>query len=636
MKLAADTIPILKDHNAQQIVGHSDAIDISQQSIVANGVVSGAGAAATEVKDSSRNGFPWRASVGARIEGKPEFVRAGRLVDINGRSQKGPFLHVKRSTLGEISFVPIAADATTSATVAATAPNGDSEMDKEFVAWLEARGFATDHMSEQQVEALQTIYDAEQAKKKTDEDAVKASESDESRSKTIEDIIAEERELRANESRRVAKIIKICAGSHHTIEATAIEEGWDETKTELAKIKADRGSPNGPAIHAHQEPEKNEDVIIAAMCLTQGSKEDELVKDYGEKTIQAARHKDLHGYSLQSLCYDTIAAAGMYIRPGVFGDSAIKATKEAIQLIKAGSGMSTLSLPSILADVANKALLGAYNMVDNVAARISASRPVNDFKQSNSYRLTGQGEFLEVGPGGELKHAQLQEEAFSNQAKTYGRMLALTRTMLINDDLGAFNSIPTILGRKAATKLQKQTFTILLANAGSFFSTGNNNYFEGAGTTLQISQLTVAEQKFLDQTDQDGDPVLITPAILLVPTALKVTAQQLMVETRVNETTTTDTPSPANNPHAGKWRPEVSPFLNGQGISGQSATAWYLLGDPRDVPILEIAYLNGRQTPFIESSDADFEVLGTQWRGYFDFGVALQDKRGGVKSKGAA
>jgi hypothetical protein len=29
-------------------------------------------------------------------------------------------------------------------------------------------------------------------------------------------------------------------------------------------------------------------------------------------------------------------------------------------------------------------------------------------------------------------------------------------------------------------------------------------------------------------------------------------------------------------------------------------------------------------------------VLGIQMRGYYDFGVALQDPRGGVKSKGEA
>ena len=35
-------------------------------------------------------------------------------------------------------------------------------------------------------------------------------------------------------------------------------------------------------------------------------------------------------------------------------------------------------------------------------------------------------------------------------------------------------------------------------------------------------------------------------------------------------------------------------------------------------------------------AEADFNVLGIQMRGYFDFGVAKQDYRAGCKSKGAA
>jgi hypothetical protein len=35
-------------------------------------------------------------------------------------------------------------------------------------------------------------------------------------------------------------------------------------------------------------------------------------------------------------------------------------------------------------------------------------------------------------------------------------------------------------------------------------------------------------------------------------------------------------------------------------------------------------------------AEADFNVLGVQMRGYHDFGVALQDPKGGIKSKGEA
>jgi hypothetical protein len=39
--------------------------------------------------------------------------------------------------------------------------------------------------------------------------------------------------------------------------------------------------------------------------------------------------------------------------------------------------------------------------------------------------------------------------------------------------------------------------------------------------------------------------------------------------------------------------------------------------------------------PTVESADADFNQLGVQFRGYYDFGVALQEFRGGVRSAGS-
>ena len=224
-----------------------------------------------------------------------------------------------------------------------------------------------------------------------------------------------------------------------------------------------------------------------------------------------------------------------------------------------------------------------------------------------------------------IRRVNVGEEAYKNRVETYGRMIALTRQMIINDDLGAFLQIPRIIGRMSALKREEAVFELLLTNPNDFFGTGHQNFLSGADTALSIAALTVAEQKFLDQVDADGKPILLSPAILLVPTSLKVAAQQLMTETRVNETTAQGKPSPAGNPHVGKWRPLASPYLNAQGLTGSSAKAWYLFANPADVAAMEIAYLRGRRTPTIESGETSFNTLGMQWRGYFDFGVAMQE-----------
>jgi hypothetical protein len=69
---------------------------------------------------------------------------------------------------------------------------------------------------------------------------------------------------------------------------------------------------------------------------------------------------------------------------------------------------------------------------------------------------------------------------------------------------------------------------------------------------------------------------------------------------------------------------------------GYSTDFWYLLASPTDLPVIEVAFLNGIETPTVEQADASFSTLGIEMRGYFDFGVKKQDYRAAVKSKNAA
>ncbi|MCC7409949.1 MAG: hypothetical protein IT442_17920, partial [Phycisphaeraceae bacterium] len=54
--------------------------------------------------------------------------------------------------------------------------------------------------------------------------------------------------------------------------------------------------------------------------------------------------------------------------------------------------------------------------------------------------------------------------------------------------------------------------------------------------------------------------------------------------------------------------------------------------DPSNLPAFQVAFLQGRRQPTIETADAVFNTLGIQMRCYFDFGVAQLDYRGAVKS----
>ena len=86
-----------------------------------------------------------------------------------------------------------------------------------------------------------------------------------------------------------------------------------------------------------------------------------------------------------------------------------------------------------------------------------------------------------------------------------------------------------------------------------------------------------------------------------------------------------------NNPWAGKFRPVKSRYLANTKYTGYSADDYYLLADPKALPVIQLAFLDGKDTPYIESSAAEFDTLGIVWRGYFDFGATLADPKGGVK-----
>ena len=126
--------PIRFGHDPLSGVGHTDAIRVEQGQLVATGVVSRDTPAAREVVVSSKNGFPWQASVGASVD-EFEFVKDGQKVMVNGSQYNGPLNVVRKATLGEISFVDLGADGATSANVAALAScdTGDAIVDDPVV-----------------------------------------------------------------------------------------------------------------------------------------------------------------------------------------------------------------------------------------------------------------------------------------------------------------------------------------------------------------------------------------------------------------------------------------------------------------------------------------------------------------------
>jgi len=199
------------------------------------------------------------------------------------------------------------------------------------------------------------------------------------------------------------------------------------------------------------------------------------------------------------------------------------------------------------------------------------------------------------------------------------------------------------MGARAARKIDQLFFTRLLANPAqgdgkALFHADHRNWAEGADTALSADSLALAIQLFLDQTDADGQPISVNPRFLLVPTALKMTARELLNSVTFFATGTTNKARiPTYNALADEDLEVVtSPYLSNTNYAGASAKAWYLFADPQVVDTFEIGYLKGRRVPTVEQGETDFDTLGIKFRVYFDIGVREQDYRGMVRFKGEA
>ena len=593
--------PVRFGHSMFAGVGHTERIVVEGGRLIAEGIVSRDTDVAREIVASGKRGFPWQASIGAQVA-QAEFIRNGKSITVNARTFEGPVYVARRTVLGEISFVDLGADGNTTATIAAQRQE-NALMDETNNAPVTPADETTTPEPTREVP--------------TDGQGTDASPS-----------VTPVTELRAQalaETKRITAIRRVCAGRYPDIEERSITEGWTQDRTELEVLRASR--PKAPAVHVTDNAIGGR-VLEAACVLT--AKLAKVEKEYDEKTLDAASRRFRNGIGLQELLLEAARANGY--TGWNFRDS--RAVLRAAFGQNLQAGFSSIDIGGILSNVTNKFLLEGFFSVERTWRNLTAVRNVSDFKTVTSYRLIGKDQYEKVAPGGELKHGTLGEQSYTNKADTYGLLLSIDRRDIVNDDLGAITTVPRKLGRGSGLKINDIFWSIFMNNA-AFFAAGNNNYLTGADTALGIDGLTKAEVAFLNQVDPDGKPIGIMPAVILVPTALSAMGTMLFKSLELRDTTAS-TKFPVANPHAGKFRVEVSRYLSNTQYTGFSDKAWYLLADPTDLPVIETAFLNGQESPTIETADADFNVLGIQMRGYHDFGVALQEPRGGIKAKGEA
>jgi hypothetical protein len=420
------------------------------------------------------------------------------------------------------------------------------------------------------------------------------------------------------EKERIAAILQLCGAKHPTLAVQAIAEGWSVEQTQeeaLKMIRASRpkitGIATAPAIVDSQA------TLSAATLLLLG-RESLAERYWGATACEQARLLGAH--SAIDLCR---AALTLDSQPIPMGRN---------ELVRAA--FSTTSLPKALGAAAEKILLDAYQSAPSTWRGFTRSLPATSFREHTAIRLAGSVRFDPVAPGGEMKHGTLAEESLTYRVETFGKLIRIDRQAIVNDDLGILDQVPAAFGRAAARKVSDLLYTVLLGNAGGFFSSGHNNLLTGGGSALSVTSLAQAIAKLRRQTDSDNLPLDLVPRVLLVPPSLEATARQLLNSMELARNTSSADQLPVGNPLAGlNLELAVEPRLENDEFVGASATAWYLLCGPSDGAFL-LSFLNGVESPTIEQVDVESQYLGIGWRAYIDAGAAQGDWRCAVKANG--
>lgn len=425
-----------------------------------------------------------------------------------------------------------------------------------------------------------------------------------------------------------------------------IAEGCGEQQAQLEFLRAERF--NGQLVYANDTGAPNmAEALSISLAQTYGATDADVQGWADARTVDYAFSRRGRGVTLSGLMRAALHSAGQSAPHGKFNDSDIRRAFSVGKALRyqgdylASVGPSTIDVTGVLSNTANKSLLSSYTATPMTWNKWCATRSVNDFKAAVSYRLTMTGEMQRVAPSGELKHVSMEESSATAQASTYGALLGLSRNDIINDDLGAFMAAPKALARLAAVSLEKNVYVFLMGQIGNgssfIFDTAKskNNYDDGAtDSVLSLAGLDNAYQILTAQTDGNDDPLLLMPKVLLVPPTLAATARTLMAATGLVGGSTTNAPD--SNPWGGMFDVVESPFINNTSITGNTSTGWFLLASPGDFSVVQVCFLQGQQTPTIETGEFDFDRLGLAMRCVFDYGISELDYRGGVHLKGAA
>lgn len=347
--------------------------------------------------------------------------------------------------------------------------------------------------------------------------------------------------------------------------------------------------------------------------------------------------REFRGMSLLELARDCLESEGIRTR----GMSRNEVAERALAAATRSGGLhSTSDFPIVLANVANKTLRRAYEAAPQTFRPLVRVTTLVDFKAIDRVQLGEAPQFEKVNEAGEFKRGSIGEGKESYKLATYGKVVGITRQVIINDDLDAFTRLPAMFGVQYANLESDIVWAQLVGNPtmgdGTTLFHADHGNLAASGAAIDATTVAAGFAGMRLQKGLDGKTLLnIMPSFLLGPVALQMKISQFL---------TSITPAQTGNVVPEYLRgltPITEPRLDGgfvnpltgQTVSG-SGTAWYLASGPGMIDTIELAYLEGQQGVYTETRTG-FDVDGVEVKVRADVAAKAIDWKGFWKNAGA-
>lgn len=404
---------------------------------------------------------------------------------------------------------------------------------------------------------------------------------------------------------------------------TSVDDVRAAVLEELEKRQVKIQNNHDAQLKGKDEVEKRRDGMEAGLLLRSG-----MVGDAKQGKIALTDEQATFGRQFRSDTLLDIAKACL-IRAGENIEGLDK-----MSIVARAITSSTSDFPVILEGTIRRILLANYEAVQDVWRQFCMVGSVSDFRENKRLRMGSFSRLDKVMENAEYKNKPIPDAEFEKiSAETYGNTINVSRKMIINDDLNAFARLAQMLGRAAARSIEIDVFSLFALNSGNgptmqdgnpLFDAAHGNI--GTGSTITVAGLDADRVLMARQKDPSGNDYLdIRPSVLLVPVELGGTARV------INEAVyDPDTANKLQKPNMVNGL-----FQNIVDTPRLSGTVRYLFANPMDEPVFEVAFLNGVESPFMETEEA-FSVDGMKWKVRMDYGFGAIGWRGVVKNAGTA